>query len=92
LQAGRYPPADDRAGEDIGHEGRVGEARPGPDVRVGVGSRRGAGLSVGPSPRPALRTGRATLTASGSPRAHAAAGDPDGSLAQGVGIRLPRYR
>ena len=39
--------------------------------RVGVGPRRGADLAVGPFPRPALRTGRATLAASGSPRAHA---------------------
>jgi hypothetical protein len=38
---------------------------------VGVGLRRGAGLSAGPFPQPALRTGRARLHASGSPRVHA---------------------
>jgi hypothetical protein len=52
---------------------------------VGVGSRRGTGVAVGPFPRPALRTGRAALTASGSPAVHAIAG-----LAHGVGIRVPR--
>ncbi|MCA1699773.1 MAG: toll/interleukin-1 receptor domain-containing protein [Actinobacteria bacterium] len=35
---------------------------------VGVGPGRGAGLSPGPFPRPALRTGRAPFSASGSPR------------------------
>jgi hypothetical protein len=35
---------------------------------VGVGPGRPASLSTGGFPRPALRTGRATLTASGSPR------------------------
>ena len=44
--------------------------RPGPGCWVGPG--RGAGLSTGPFPRPARRTGRATFTASGSPRVHAA--------------------
>ena len=36
-------------------------------AEVGVGPGRGAGLSAGPFPWPALRTGRATFTASGSP-------------------------
>ena len=41
--------------------------------------------------RPALRTGRATLTASGSPRAHAAYATASVSvLVHGVGIRAPR--
>ena len=35
---------------------------------VGVGPGRGTGLVTSPFPRPALRTGRATLTASGAPR------------------------
>lgn len=35
---------------------------------VGVGPGRGAGIAPGPFPRPALRTGRATLIASGAPR------------------------
>ena len=38
---------------------------------VGSDEDSGAGISAGPSPSPALRTGRATLTASGSPRDHA---------------------
>ena len=50
---------------------------------VGVGPRRGAGLSAGSFPRPALRTGRARLRASGSPRVHAV-------LAHGVEICPPR--
>src|SRR5687768_10668057 len=40
-------------------------------AHVGVGPRRGAEVAPGPFPRPALRTGRATLTASGSPHVHA---------------------
>ena len=36
---------------------------------VGVGPGRGVGLSAGPFPRAALRTGRASSPASGSPRA-----------------------
>jgi hypothetical protein len=58
---------------------------------VGVGLRRGAGLSAGPFPQPALRTGRARLHASGSPRVHAA-GFPVGpiAVAQGVGMWWPR--
>ena len=48
-------------------------------------------LSVGWFLRPALRTGRATFTASGSPCGHAAgAGDPVVSLVHGVGMRVPR--
>ena len=35
---------------------------------VGVGPGRGSGVSTGPFPRPALRTGHAALTASGAPR------------------------
>src|SRR5450759_2373678 len=55
-------------------------------LAVGVGPRRGAGLSAGPFPRPALRTGRATLAASGSPRVHAAGtGDPGAALVHGAG-------
>jgi hypothetical protein len=34
-----------------------------------VGPRRGVNLSAGPFPRPALRTGRASSSASGSPQA-----------------------
>ncbi len=37
-------------------------------IRVGVGPERPASLSAGGFLRPALRTGRATSTASGSPR------------------------
>ncbi len=62
---------------------------PGPHRRwqPGVGSDHGflrALRRVG-SPRPALRTGHATLTASGPQSAHAV-------IAKGVGIRTPRYR
>jgi hypothetical protein len=76
-------PADDEARVDVEDERDVDEARPGTDIRVGVGPRRGAGLSTGPFPRPALQTGRARLRASGSPRDQAA-------LAHGVSIRAPR--
>ena len=49
----------------------------GPHRTSRVGPRRGAGVTAGPSPRPALRTRRACLHAPGSPRAHAAgASDP----------------
>jgi hypothetical protein len=41
---------------------------PGSRARVGVGPGRGSGVSSGPFPRPALRTGRASLPASGAPR------------------------
>ena len=57
----------------------------GGQVGVGVGPGRPTSLSAGGFPRPALRTGRAALTASGSPQAHASA-----SVAHGVGMRLPR--
>jgi hypothetical protein len=60
---------------------------------VGVGPERLANISVGGFLRPALRTGRATLTASGSPRSHAiGASDPDCVIVHGVGMRAPRYR
>jgi hypothetical protein len=51
----------------------VGRRRSAPrSPRVGVGPERPARLSSGGFLRPALRTGRATFTASGSPRVHAA--------------------
>lgn len=51
-------------------------------------------LSLGPLPRPALRTGRARLRASGAPRVYVvvAADDPASRLVHGVGIRAPRQR
>jgi hypothetical protein len=49
------------------HQGGDGRAAVRPDD-VGVGPGRGAGITPGPFPRPALRTGRATLIASGAPR------------------------
>jgi predicted enzyme related to lactoylglutathione lyase len=57
-----------------------------------TGPERPARLSPSGFLRPALRTGRATSTASGSPRVHAAgAGDPVvGALDHGVGMRAPR--
>jgi len=59
---------------------------------VGVGPERPAWLSPGGFLRPALRTGRAASTASGSPRVHAVgAGDPGvGTLGHGGGMRVPR--
>ncbi len=64
-------------------EGRSGSAEPWPQ--------RPARLSSGGFLRPALRTGRATLIASGSPRVHVAgAGGPVvGALDHGVGMRAP---
>jgi len=55
-----------------------------------VGLGRGAWIAPGPFPQAALRTGRAILTASGSPRGQAV-----GLMTvtgHGVGIRLPRQR
>src|ERR1039458_3911005 len=84
---------DDPIGEDILDGTEVELAFAGRVLGVGVGPGRPASLSTGGFPRPALRTGRATLTASGSPRVHAAgAGDPDSMLVHGVGIRVPRKR
>jgi hypothetical protein len=62
--------------------------------KVGSGPGRGDNLSAGPSPWPALRTGRATSTASGSPRDHAAGHRetpwvPD---SHGEGMAAPRKR
>ena len=56
-------------------------------LRVGVGQERPVSLSAGGFLLPALRTGRATSTASGSPHAHAVRAGP-----HGVGMRVPRYR
>ena len=62
-------------------------------LRVGVGPERPANISVGGSLRPALRTGRATLAASGSPRSYAiVTADPDCVIVHGVGMRAPRNR
>ena len=57
----------------------------------GVGSDRGAlPAFAGGFPRPALRTGRATFTASGSPCVHAiGVAGPVISFAHGVGILVP---
>src|SRR3979490_1874493 len=49
----------------------VGPLRRAEELGVGVGPRRGASLTAGPFPRPALRTGRARLRASGSPHSDA---------------------
>ena len=90
-QRGGHTPADDHPAEHVDDEGHVAEALPGGDVGVGVGPGRPARLSSSGFPRPALRTGRAASTASGSPRVHAAgACGPVVSLIQGVGILVPR--
>lgn len=80
-------PGDDLATPDIHHQIEVEPHAPhaGGEVGVGVGPGRPTSLSADGFPRPTLRTGRATLTASGSPQAHASA-----SVAHGVGMRLPR--
>jgi hypothetical protein len=87
-------PADDVATEDVDdHVAVVVDAPSRPrQFRVGVGPERPARLSPSGFLRPALRTGRATSAASGSPRAHAAgAGAPVvGALDHGVGMRAPR--
>lgn len=63
---------------------------------IGVGCRvgpgRGAGLSAGPFPWPALRTRRARLHAPGSPPVHVVALFVACRvvLAQGEGMRAPR--
>jgi hypothetical protein len=58
-----------------------------------VGSGRGAGLAASPFPRPARRTRRAILTATGSPRV-LPVGQPlvaaAGFGVHGVGMLLPR--
>src|ERR1019366_8736638 len=59
---------DDPIGEDILDGTEVELAFAGRVLGVGVGPGRPSSLSTGGFPRPALRTGRATLTASGSPR------------------------
>jgi hypothetical protein len=82
---------DHPTGGDVDHGGEIQPAFPGREGGVGVGPGRPARLSPGGFPRPALRTGRATLPASGSPRGHAAgAGGPVVSLGHGVGILAPR--
>ena len=80
-------PGHDLAAPDVDHQVEVkpDPAHGGGQIGVGVGPGRPTSLSAGGFPRPALRTGRATLTASGSPQAHASA-----SVAHGVGMRLPR--
>src|SRR5690606_23397348 len=88
-------PVHDEAGEDVEHHIQVIElAWPRTwKFRVGVGLGRGSGFSPGPFPRPALRTRRAPLDATGSPRVHAiAAAESVDLAAQGVGIFAPRYR
>jgi hypothetical protein len=78
--------------EDLG-PGCVGtRAAVAAGVDVGVGPGRPVSLSAGGFPRPALRTGRATSTASGSPRGHAAGAGIPVVLDHGVGILVPRYR
>ena len=58
---------------------------------VGVGPGRGVGISANPFPRPALRTRRANLSATGSPRIHATVAVMSVSLAvHGVLIFVPR--
>src|SRR5665811_2474391 len=60
---------------------------------VGVGPGRPASLSAGGFPWPALRTGHATSTASGSPRVHAAGtGDPSTIGAASSASRVPGTR
>jgi hypothetical protein len=68
-----------------------GHPAPG-EVGVGVGPGRPACLAAGGFPRPALRTGRAALTASGSPRVPVGYAAAVGTLAQGVGMVCPRQR
>src|ERR1019366_9532894 len=60
---------------------------------VGVGPGRPASLSAGGFPWPALRTGHAISTASGSPRVHAAGtGDPSTIGAASSASRVPGTR
>lgn len=76
----------DRSGDDLA-EGVV------PDGHVvGVGPRRGAGISAGRLLGPPLRTGRAAYTASSSPRARAVDYAASFSVlaAHGVGMRFAR--
>ena len=71
--------------------GPVGGTRPTWCSRGGIGPGRGASVSAGPFPRPVPRTGRATSTASGSPRVplgYATTVVVD--LLHGVGIAAPR--
>ena len=89
--AGIFPilhiPSHHLAAPDVHYQVEVWPDSPhtGGQVGVGVEPGRPTSLSAGGFPRPALRTGRAALTASGSPQAHASA-----SVAHGVGMRLPR--
>ena len=89
---GAQETGDPLAGHDIDDAVDDRGSLTGREVTVGVGPERPAGLSAGGFLRPALRTGRATFTASGSPRVQAAgaAGPGVGSLAHGVGILVPR--
>ena len=83
--------ADDPFREQVLDQAGVELALAGPVLGVGVGPERPFHLSMGGFLRPALRTGRATSTASGSPRVQAAgAGDPVVTLVHGVGILVPR--
>src|ERR1019366_5408169 len=73
-------------GGGVGHTQVVGQG-------VGVGPGRPASLSAGGFPWPALRTGHAISTASGSPRVHAAGtGDPSTIGAASSASRVPGTR
>ena len=65
---------DHAAGCQVQDERQVEEPLAGSDVGVGVGPGRPSCFSAGGFPRPALRTGRATSGASGSPCVHATGG------------------
>jgi hypothetical protein len=90
-----HQPTNDVAAEDVEHRVEVMEETAARTVEfgVGVGPERPANISAGGSLRPALRTGRATLTASGSPRSYAiVTADPDCVIVHGVRMRAPRNR
>src|SRR5450759_420604 len=94
LPGGDHP-AGDVAGVDVQDHVQVEVGPLGRAVQfgVGVGPGRGTGISPGPFPRPALRTRRARLRSTGSPRVSdcyaVLAAD---SLVHGVEMLWPRQR
>ena len=84
------------AAEHIEYDGQVQESRRSRDVGVGSGRSALSSLERWVSPGPALRTGRAALTASGSPCAHAVGYDgrywPSPNGAASSAWRVPATR
>lgn len=84
-------PADDAVREHILDRTEVKLAFVCPVFGVGVGLQRRVDISVDRFLQPALRTGRATLTASGSPQIHAVVGsDAFVGIVHGLRMRVPR--